>query len=121
MKIAIASDDGKTLAMHFGRARGFVIVELEGKDIKSMTYIPNTITGHARGKHIEHGHHGSHADIIENLKDVEVVISGGMGRRLFEDLMNAGKKVYVTDVDDVIEAVELFVKGKLLNLDELIH
>ncbi|MGB9824176.1 MAG: NifB/NifX family molybdenum-iron cluster-binding protein [Candidatus Hydrothermia bacterium] len=123
MKIAIASDDGKTLSMHFGRALGFVIVEVEGNEVKSVKYIPNTITPHSRGEHKEHGeHHGHHHDyILENLKDVEVVIAGGMGRRLFEDLKAAGKKVFVTDEEDVMEAVDLFLKGELKNLDELLH
>jgi len=119
MKIAIASDDGKTLSMHFGRALGFVIVEVEGGQVKSVNYIPNDFTGHARHEH-NHGH-GDHSFIIDNLKDVDVVISGGMGRRLFDDLMAAGKKVYVTDEIDIESAVRLFLEGKLQNLEELIH
>jgi len=35
MKIAIASDDGKTISSHFGRTKGFVIFEVEDKEIKS--------------------------------------------------------------------------------------
>jgi len=38
MKIAIASDDGKTISSHFGRTRGFVIFEIEGKEIKKKEY-----------------------------------------------------------------------------------
>ncbi len=122
MKIAVASDDGKDVAGHFGRARGFVIVEVEDKEIMRIDYLPNTFTGHARGMHEEeHHHHHGHPEILEALKDVEVVISRGMGRRLFEDLKQAGKKVFVTDVAEVKEAVELFLEGKLQNLEELLH
>ncbi|MEO0230120.1 MAG: NifB/NifX family molybdenum-iron cluster-binding protein [candidate division WOR-3 bacterium] len=64
MRLAIASDDGKTLSMHFGRARGFAIVEIDGKDVKSINYIPNTFTGRARVEHSEHGYHGSHVHIV---------------------------------------------------------
>lgn len=123
MKIAIASDDGKTLSLHFGRAKGFLIVEVEGTDVKSVNYIPNTITPHGRGEHHNEGegHYARHGIIIENLKDVDVVISGGMGRRLFDDLAEAGKKVFVTDETDVMKAVELLLEGKLTNLEDLLH
>jgi predicted Fe-Mo cluster-binding NifX family protein len=49
MKIAIVSDDKKTISSHLGRAKGFCIFEVEGKEIKSQQYRPNTFTGHARG------------------------------------------------------------------------
>jgi len=35
VKIAITSDDGKQVAAHFGRTKGFVICELEDKKIKN--------------------------------------------------------------------------------------
>ena len=122
MKIAVASDDGKTISVHFGRTRGFVIFEIEDGEIKSREYIPNTFTGHARGLHEIglHYHYGSHADIIENLKDCKAVISHGMGRRLYEDLTSAGIEVYVTDETDVDKAIELYLKGQLRNVSELL-
>ncbi len=123
MKIAVASDDGKTISSHFGRARGFVILEIENGEIKSRSYIPNTFTGHARGMHEREPHHrhDSHAAIIENLRDCKVVISHGMGRRLYEDLTSAGIEVYVTDETDVDKAIELYLKGELKNISELLH
>lgn len=122
MKIAVASDDGKIISSHFGRTRGFVIFEIENGEIKDRKYIPNTFTGHARGSHHLGTHHyDSHAAIIENLKDCKAVISHGMGRRLYDDLTSAGVEVYVTNETDVDRAVELYIKGELINLLELLH
>ncbi|URA09975.1 NifB/NifX family molybdenum-iron cluster-binding protein [Thermospira aquatica] len=128
MKVAIASDDGKKVASHFGRAKGFVVCEIEEKEVKQRDYIPNTFTGHARGLHQgDHGHshgaaHGrSHAGILEALKDVKVVISHGMGRNLYEDLTQAGKDVYVTDKVNIDEVLVLFVEGKLSHIESLLH
>jgi len=122
MKIAIASDDGKIVSSHFGRTRGFVIFEVEGNDIKSREYLPNTFTGHARGMHERGIHHqyDTHSAIIEALKDVKVVISHGMGRRLYDDLKNAGIDVYVTDETDVDEVIKLFLDGRLTNIEDLL-
>jgi len=51
MKVAIPTDDGKTVASHFGEAEYFMIVEFEdGKEV-SRRLSENL---HARG----HGHHG---------------------------------------------------------------
>lgn len=121
MKIAVASDDGKVIASHFGRTRGFVVFEVDGKEIKSREYLPNTFTGHARGCHEEGSHHySSHSAIIEALKDVKAVISHGMGRRIYNDLKASGIEVYVTEETDVDKALKLFLDGKLTNVEDLI-
>lgn len=121
MKIAVASNDGKVISSHFGRSKGFVIFEIEDGKILDKKYIPNTFTGHARGFHHDGlHHHDSHASIIENLRNCEAVISHGMGRRLYDELVSAGIKVYVTEETDVDEAVKLYIKGELRNASELL-
>jgi len=121
MKIAVASDDGKKISSHFGRAKGFVVFEIENKEIKNKEYLPNTFTEHARGLDKRGSHnYDSHSTIIEALKDVKVVISHGMGRRLYDDLRDSKIEVYVTDETDVEEAVKLFLDGKLKNIEDLL-
>jgi predicted Fe-Mo cluster-binding NifX family protein len=120
MKIAVASNDGNTILSHFGRARGFVIVEVEDGKLKNKRYVPNTFTGHAMGLHHGGEHHG-HENIIAALSDCEVIISHGMGKRLYDDLTRAGKQVYVTDETQVDKAIELYLNGKLKNVSELLH
>lgn len=121
MKVAVASDDGKTISSHFGRSKGFVVFEIEDGKILDKKYVPNTFTGHARGSHHEGlHHHDSHVSIIENLRDCEAVISHGMGRRLYDDLTSVGIKVYVTEKTDVDEAIELYIKRELRNASELL-
>ena len=121
MKIAVASDDGTKISSHFGRTKGFVVFEIENKEIKNKEYLPNTFTGHARGIHNKgSNYYDSHSTIIEALKDVKVVISHGMGRRLYDDLKNADIEIYVTDETDVEEAVKLFLDGKLKNIEDLL-
>lgn len=118
MKIALPSDDGKTICGHFGRTLGFLIFDITGNNITGQTYVPNTITGHAQGHHAEgeheHGHHQhSHGGILGALTEVSVIVAGGMGRRLYDDLSQAGKQVFVTSLPDAREAVEAFLAGKL--------
>lgn len=121
MKIAVASFDGKFVSSHFGRTKGFVIFEVEQNEIKKREYLPNTFTGHARGIHNSGSNqYNNHSAIIEALRDVKVVISSGMGRRLYDDLKNAKITVFVTDETNVDEAVKLFLDGKLTNIEDLL-
>jgi predicted Fe-Mo cluster-binding NifX family protein len=63
MKIAIASDDQKTIAYHFGRALGFMIYDVQNSKIMSEEYRENI------GK--SNGTCGScnHSAMINNIKD----------------------------------------------------
>jgi len=117
MKIAIASDDQVQIAGHFGRTKGFLIFSIEDKKISQKEYVLNNFTGHADGHH-HHGEHNqshshSHGGILEALKDCEVVISRGMGRRLLIDFESVSKEVFVTNVINADEAVENYLKGNL--------
>ena len=119
MKIAIASDDGKTISSHFGQTKGFVVFQVEGKEVKNREYRPNIFTGHARG--VEGAGHGidRHGPILAALRDCKAVVSHGMGRRIYNDLTQAGIEVYVTDQTDVERALDLYLSGELIDRPEL--
>lgn len=125
MKIAVVSNDEKTIFSHFGMSKGFVIFEVEGQEIKGRDYRPNTFTNHAEyGGHQGESHHGEghgshrHGEIINALSDCQVVISGGMGGGMYNNLVEAGIKTYITGETDVEKAVKLYLEGKLQNDSE---
>lgn len=121
MKIAIPSEEGIFLSQHFGRALGFVIFEIADGKVINQEYRQNTFTGHALGQHQEHQHgtahddhaHYSHNRILNALHDCEIVIAGGMGRRLVDDLTEAGKKIFITTQIKAQKAVEMFLADEL--------
>ena len=124
MKIAIPSDNMKTISAHFGRTLGFVIVEVEDRKVVTTKYFINDFTGHAQGHHQEHGHnhgdgqHSSHAGIFKAIGDCKIVIAGGMGRRLYTDFEQRKIQVFVTQERNVEKAVELFLNNSLDNNSE---
>ncbi len=116
MKIAVASDDGVTISAHFGRTRGFVIAEIEGDKIVNKEYRENTFTGHARGLNVTgHDFNDRHGPILEALKDCKVVISHGMGRRIYEDLRAAGISAFIVQETDVDQALNLYLQNSLVD------
>ncbi|MBU1299451.1 MAG: iron-molybdenum cofactor biosynthesis protein [Bacteroidetes bacterium] len=119
MKIAIASDEGRSISSHFGRTKGFVIFDVEGNEIKSREYRNNTFTGHARG--LEGAGHNidRHGPIITALKDCSTVIAHGMGKRIYNDLKEAGINVFITGEVDIEKVIALYLKGELVDKPNL--
>ncbi len=120
MKVGIASDDKQSIANHFGRTRGFIIAELVEGELKSKDYRPNNFTHHSHQGGHEHrgGHNHSHAPILEALKDCQVVISRGMGKRIYDDLHNADIEAIITDIAGVDEAIAAYIGGSLVDNPE---
>ncbi|MCB9087391.1 MAG: iron-molybdenum cofactor biosynthesis protein [Calditrichae bacterium] len=130
MKIAVATEDGKTIFAHFGRSPYFAIFEVEQDRIINQSMRQNTFTGHFRGKHEHHQpgdhHHGAgdshhHRSVAEGLKDCQVVISQGMGRKAWEDLRAQGIEMIVTDENQVETAVQKYLAGELTDRVERLH
>lgn len=128
MKVAIPSNDGLTVNSHFGRSIGFRIFEIEGTMIKSDSYLKNDFTGHAQGMHHEHhgehthgegGGHHSHQGIFNALGNVDAVIAGGMGRRLFEEFAQRKIDVYVTQEASIETALSKFMANDLESNPEI--
>ena len=120
MKIAIPSNDKKTISAHFGRTLGFIIIEIEEGKVSKKEYLPNNFTGHSQGLHHEHNHNHSggqhsHSGIFNAIGDCDTVIAGGMGRRLYVDFEQRKMQVFVTSEKDIDKAVELFISNNLDN------
>jgi predicted Fe-Mo cluster-binding NifX family protein len=118
MRIAVASDDGITIAQHFGRSEGFIIFDIIDNHANKIEQRGNTQSHeHAQGDCDHHSHdesHHSHESFLSALHDCQAVICRGMGRRAVMDLSAKGIKPVITTQDiPALEAVALFAQGKL--------
>jgi predicted Fe-Mo cluster-binding NifX family protein len=142
VKIAIPTDDGKTVASHFGRAEYFMIVELQdGKEIARRLSENLHARGHGHhghhGHHEEHenhegyghgwhhgnhgygeGHHHGHEDVFASTGEIQAVIAVRIGPHMFEDLKERGIEIYLvrpgTDID---EAISKLASGQLRRIE----
>ena len=132
MKIALVSDDEKTISLHFGRAPLYVVVTAEGGKIKSRE--TRFKTGHHTfgGNHVHECNHGKvhgfdtgagkrHRSMIDTIADCDVLIAGGMGNGAFAALEERNVTPLITEVEDIDEAVKLYLESKLVNRMELLH
>ena len=115
MKIAIASDDKNLISHHFGKALGFVVFDIQNNKIVSKSYRENI------GKNSGECGSCNHSTMINNIKDCEVVISYGMGQRIYADLINNKIKPIVTEEDNVEDALKKYLKNKLINREDKLH
>lgn len=136
MKLALPTDDGKTVASHFGRAQYFLVVEIDGTKEISRKLVENL---HGRWHNDErHGaHHGEshrhnhskahtnehhehrhgHDEVFASLGNIEGVIAVRIGPHMFEELKSKKISVYLVPVSTSIDnAINSFTEGKLKNI-----
>jgi len=119
MRIAVATDDGISIAEHFGRCAGFEIFDVSEKETIKIGHRPNAAGHHHQDKadcSKERHHEGSHnhESFVRLLQDCNVVICRGMGRRAEADLTANGIRPVKSSQDiPVAEAVRLFAAGRL--------
>ena len=136
MKIAVVTDDGTTIAQHFGRARYYKVFTTENGTITDSELRDRAGTlHHGHGHHHggQHGHdhehhHGGHdhapdrhAGMVAQITDVDALIVGGMGYGARTALDDAGVAVTATALTDADAAVRAFIEGTLEHRGERLH
>ena len=116
MRIAVPTDDGTSIAEHFGRSAAFLIFQTEDGRIAGQL----TKANHSKhmqgscGQHSAGSKAHSHAGILSALKGCEVVICAGMGSRAADALKAGGvTEIIVTTPGPAEAAVSAFLDGKL--------
>lgn len=132
MKIAIITDDGKTISPHFGRAPYYLVLAIEeGKVVNretrdKMGHNQFSAQFHAKKPHgAGHGmdsiSHNKRVSVAESIADCKALLCGGMGMGAYESMRRLDIQPVVTDLRDIDVAVQAFLDGKLINHTELLH
>src|SRR6056297_3449200 len=99
-KIAVPSD-GNQVAAHFGRCPQYTIVEIDGNKIVDKKVIPNP------------GHQPGFLPRYLKEKDVDCVITGGMGMKAKNLFDNEGMKVVTGITGSVDKALKQYLNNDL--------
>ena len=136
MKIAVISDDGKSISQHFGRAPFYIVFTIEEGKVTNREVREklghNQFSGeHQAGEHNEHEHglghghdaasHNKHIGMAEAIADCEAIVCGGMGMGAYESMRRLNIKPIVTEGTDAEAAVQAFIEGKLVDHTEKLH
>jgi len=104
MKIAVTSQNRKTITGHAGKCRKFWVYELQGQEIKGKNLLELTL---------EQSFHESAHDQPHPLDGVAVLISGGMGFGLQNRLKQKGILALATSETDPDSAITAWLNGIL--------
>lgn len=131
MKIAIATDEGKSVSQHFGRAKYYLVATVENGQLVGRELRDKPSHQHfANDPHIDqpgqpHGYgpteENRHTRMAEVIKDCEVLLCGGMGMGAYESMKDHGIRPIVTDIASVDEAVVAWAQGKIVDRTDRLH
>ena len=132
MKIAVITDDGKTISQHFGRAQYYLVATVENGQIASRELRDKFVHNQfANQPHPEeqpgqpHGmdvaSHNKHLQMAEAIADCEALLCRGMGMGAYESMKTRGIRPLVTDIANVDEAVMAYVTGSIVDHVDLLH
>ena len=131
MKIAVITDDGKTISQHFGRAAYYMVLSIEdGKIIDremrdKMGHNQFSAVGPEEHHHEQHGlddaSHNKHVQMAGSIADCQAVLCGGMGMGAYESMRRLNIQPIVTDLRDIEVAVQAYMEGKLVDHTEKLH
>jgi predicted Fe-Mo cluster-binding NifX family protein len=132
MKIAVITDDSKTISMHFGRAEYYLVLSIEEKKILDRelreklghSHFVGEESGHGQGSG-QHGFdpaaQGRHARMAQTIADCQVLLCRGMGRGAYENLTARSIQVILTDIAGIDEAVQAYIDGNIIDHTERLH
>jgi len=133
MKIAVISDDEKTISQHFGRAPYYIVITIE--DGKIINREKREKLGHAHFHKEGHHHHlesggqhgygraadRRHGRMAEAIVDCEAILCRGMGRGAYENMKSRNIRPVVTDIVDVNKAALAYANGTIVDHIDNLH
>ncbi len=124
MKIAVITDDGKTISQHFGQAASYMVLsivdgKISGRELRDkLGHKDFTTEGHSLD---EAAHHDRHAQMSAAITDCQVLICGGMGTPAYQSMLQLNIKPVITDMKDIDAAVQAYLAGSLVDHTERLH
>ena len=132
MKVAIVTDDGKTICQHFGRATKYAVIGIkEGKVVsRELRDKAGHHTFHQLEEHHDHGEdqqHGrgmdahsedKHTRMVQSILDCSILLARGMGRGAKISMEQANIKTFQVDFNGIEEAITALVDG---SIDQHVH
>ncbi len=132
MKVAVITDDGKTISQHFGRAPYYLVLTIEEGQVVSremrdkmghthFSAEPHTEAHDAPGHGQDAASHDKHVNMAQAIADCKALICGGMGMGAYESMRQLNIQPLVTEERNIDKAVQEFIDGKLIDHTELLH
>jgi len=125
MKIAVTTDDVKTISAHFESTQFYLVFTVgNGKIIRQELRLKAN-DGHFLDQEQGITHNGlygtnpqsaaKHTDMIGTIIDCDVLLTRGMNRVVYDDLKIRSILPIITNIPEAQAAVEAYLGGNLIN------
>ena len=136
MKIAIATDDCKTISSHFGQAEKYVVITIEEgciifREIRAKAnqqgFKREGLDGNHRHRDDPRGRgygrrsEENHKRMFKAIDDCQVVLARGMGNGAYHGFHQMDIQPILTDIRDIKLAVQAVVDGSIKDHPERLH
>jgi predicted Fe-Mo cluster-binding NifX family protein len=133
MKIAIASDDGKNISQHFGRAPYYIVYTIDNdkvtaREVRDKVGHHTFLNEHGNEPHSCHGEHGAdaasqnkHKSMLSAAEDCQVIVAGHMGGGAYRSMVDKDIEPVLTDIKDPDEVIKAMIEGRLENRMDRLH
>jgi predicted Fe-Mo cluster-binding NifX family protein len=111
-KIAVTTNDGVSIAAHFGMAEKYKVISIEGGQIIHEEERPKP--HHEIHPNLEQAGQHNHLDMLTPIRDCQVLLCGGMRDRAYMHATEAGLDVIMV-AGNVEEAVRQYLAGTLVS------
>lgn len=108
MKIAVTSQNFRTVTGHAGKGRRFLVFETDGGAPREVERIDLPK---------EMSFHEFHGDGPHPIDGVELLITGSCGAGFARRLAQRGIAVAITDIQDPLAAIDAVADGRLVPVD----
>jgi predicted Fe-Mo cluster-binding NifX family protein len=125
--IAIATDDGKTVSSHFGRAQLYEVIKFNDGRVTERQRREKA--GHhtfssqeSDEEHeTEESHNRRHRAMVSSIPDCQAVVVRGMGQGAVDHLQRANLLPILTDLRTIDEVISAIASGSLQSDSRRIH
>jgi len=109
MKIAIPTNDKETITSRTGRCKEFAVYEIENSIAKNIDYLENN---HEHNHDHEHGeeHEHSHSNVIELLKNIDLLVVVKVGKHMKNDLVEGNVNFSITEEKNIVNILNNIIK-----------
>jgi len=115
-RIALACEDNQglngQLSQHFGRCPYYLIIDVEGQEIKKTDSVNNPYY---------HSHVPGKVPQFINEQGVDVMIAGGMGPRAIDMFSNLGMEVVTGAIGNVGNVLQAYLRGEISGVEPCRH
>ncbi len=119
LKIAFPTDDAETVSPHLGQALFYLVATVE--DDQTPKYERREKPHHVAGEPDQPPGPEFFRSMIGPIVDCQVLVSGGIGRPVFDAAVAAGLQVVLAHESSIATALSLYQAGKLVSDPALIH